>query len=51
MTLTDAIRAYLKAARQARYLLVDVIRDLRERFGMGPEEIGAVLAQDLREQS
>ena len=51
MTLTDAIRAYLRAARGAHYLLVDVITELRVRFGLNPDEIGRVLAQDLQERS
>ena len=51
MKLTDAIRAYLRAARAGHYLFVDVVNDLRTRFGMAPEDIGRVLAQDLQEQA
>lgn len=51
MTLTDAIRAYLAAARAGRYLFVDVVADLTTRFGLSAQEAGLILAQDLQEQA
>lgn len=49
--LTDPIRAYLKAAREGRYRLVDVIVDLTQHFHLTAREAGAVLAQDVMEQA
>lgn len=47
--LTPSIRAYLKAAREARYLFTRVVLELKKNFDLTPEEIGRVLVQDLRE--
>ena len=48
--LTDAIRAYLAAARAGKYLLERVVRELQEHFGLTAKEAGAVIAQDVRER-
>jgi hypothetical protein len=50
MRLTEPIKAYLKAAREARYLFTQVVLELQEKFGLTPHETGIALAIDLREQ-
>ena len=49
--LTDALRAYLAAAREGKYLLARVLTELTRDFDLTPEQAGVVLAQDLREQA
>lgn len=47
--LTNAIRAYLRASREAKKLLADVIRELTTAFGLTPKQAGLVIAQDVWE--
>lgn len=47
---SPAITTYLKAARDARYLLVDVVKDLSE-LGLSPQQIGSALAEDVQKHS
>lgn len=46
--LTDAIKVYLRTARDAKYLLTKVTKDL-EAFGLNGTQRGELLVQDMEQ--